>query len=48
MPLDDSTKKEGEPLAPAQEEEEDPMATKQAQILEQVSILHPAMMLKVG
>lgn len=35
MPLDEPTKKEGEPLAPAQEEEEDPMATKQTQILEQ-------------
>ncbi|XP_077170622.1 helicase SRCAP isoform X6 [Paroedura picta] len=35
MPLDEPGKKEGEAPPPAQEEEEDPMATKQAQILEQ-------------
>nr|XP_056718982.1 helicase SRCAP [Euleptes europaea] len=35
MPLDEPGKKEGEAPLPAQEEEEDPMATKQAQILEQ-------------
>ncbi|XP_060112592.1 helicase SRCAP isoform X2 [Heteronotia binoei] len=35
MPLDEPGKKEGEGPPPAQEEEEDPMATKQAQILEQ-------------
>ncbi|XP_058035408.1 helicase SRCAP isoform X2 [Ahaetulla prasina] len=35
MPLDEPTKKEGEAPVPAQEEEEDPMATKQTQILEQ-------------
>lgn len=36
MPLDEPTKKEGEAPVPVQEEEEDPMATKQTQILEQV------------
>ncbi|XP_044303914.1 helicase SRCAP isoform X3 [Varanus komodoensis] len=35
MPLDEPAKKEGEVPALAQEEEEEPMATKQAQILEQ-------------
>ncbi|XP_039186431.1 helicase SRCAP isoform X1 [Crotalus tigris] len=35
MPLDEPTKKEGEVPVPVQEEEEDPMATKQTQILEQ-------------
>ncbi|XP_061446917.1 helicase SRCAP isoform X2 [Rhineura floridana] len=35
MPLDEPAKKEGEALALAQEDEEDPMATKQTQILEQ-------------
>uniref|UniRef100_A0A8C6XX48 Helicase SRCAP n=1 Tax=Naja naja TaxID=35670 RepID=A0A8C6XX48_NAJNA len=35
MPLDEPTKKEGEAPVPVQEEEEDPMATKQTQILEQ-------------
>ncbi|XP_062994412.1 helicase SRCAP isoform X3 [Elgaria multicarinata webbii] len=35
MPLDEPAKKEGDAPALAQEEEEDPMATKQAQILEQ-------------
>uniref|UniRef100_A0A670Z8P8 Snf2 related CREBBP activator protein n=1 Tax=Pseudonaja textilis TaxID=8673 RepID=A0A670Z8P8_PSETE len=35
MPLDEATKKEGEAPVPVQEEEEDPMATKQTQILEQ-------------
>lgn len=37
MPLDEPAKKEGEASAAAQEDEEDPMATKQTQILEQVS-----------
>lgn len=36
MPLDEPVKKEGEVPVPVQEEEEDPMATKQTQILEQV------------
>nr|XP_034991115.1 helicase SRCAP isoform X3 [Zootoca vivipara] len=35
MPLDEPAKKEGEASAIAQEDEEDPMATKQTQILEQ-------------
>uniref|UniRef100_A0A670JF96 Snf2 related CREBBP activator protein n=1 Tax=Podarcis muralis TaxID=64176 RepID=A0A670JF96_PODMU len=35
MPLDEPAKKEGEASAVAQEDEEDPMATKQTQILEQ-------------
>ncbi|XP_070583937.1 helicase SRCAP isoform X1 [Erythrolamprus reginae] len=35
MPLDEPSKKEGEASAPVQEEEEDPIATKQTQILEQ-------------
>ena len=46
MPLDEPAKKEGEAPVVVQEEEEDTLATKQTQILEQVSFLHSALLLK--